>query len=66
MASGDDDNSSSFFSDDLDRNDSERDLYAILHINKDVRNKTEKYFSCYLLFYLFRQIQQQFNKLIVD
>jgi hypothetical protein len=40
MASGDDehydDNSSGFFSDDLDQNSTERDLYAILHINKDV------------------------------
>jgi len=40
MASGDDehhdDSSSGFFSDDLDQHDTERDLYAILHINKDV------------------------------
>jgi hypothetical protein len=40
MASGDDehfdDNSSGSFSDDLDQNSPERDLYAILHINKDV------------------------------
>jgi hypothetical protein len=40
MASGDDehfdDTSSGFFSDDLDQHDTERDLYAILHINKDV------------------------------
>ncbi|CAM4907402.1 unnamed protein product [Rotaria socialis] len=39
MASGDDenydDNSSGFFADDLDQHDTERDLYAILHINKD-------------------------------
>ncbi|UJR26249.1 hypothetical protein I4U23_007589 [Adineta vaga] len=39
MASGDnenhDDNSSDFFSDDLDVHDTERDLYATLHINKD-------------------------------
>ncbi|CAF4234565.1 unnamed protein product [Rotaria sp. Silwood2] len=37
MASNDDDSSSNFFTIDLERNDSERDLYAILHINKDVR-----------------------------
>jgi hypothetical protein len=40
MAAGDDehydDNSSGFFSDDLNQHDTERDLYAILHINKDV------------------------------
>ena len=40
MASGDDENyddtSSGFFPDDLDQHDHERDLYAILHINKDV------------------------------
>jgi hypothetical protein len=40
MASGDDeyqdDTSSGFFADDLDQHDTERDLYAILHINKDV------------------------------
>lgn len=41
MASGDydytdDDSSSGFFPDDLDQFDAERDLYALLHINKDV------------------------------
>jgi hypothetical protein len=37
MASNDDDESSSnFFTDNLERNDIERDLYAILHISKDV------------------------------
>ena len=40
MASADeeyyDDNSSGFFPDDLDQHDNERDLYAVLHINKDV------------------------------
>jgi hypothetical protein len=40
MASGDgeyyDDTSSGFFPDDLNQQDNERDLYAILHINKDV------------------------------
>ena len=40
MASGDDeyqdDSSSGFFPDDLDRSDPQRDLYAILHINRDV------------------------------
>ena len=42
MASGDndyaeDESSSGFFPDDLDQYDAERDLYAVLHINKDVR-----------------------------
>lgn len=45
MASGDDethdDTSSGFFPDDLEQHDHERDLYAILHINKDV---------CHLIF----------------
>ena len=40
MASGDDENyeenSSDFFSDELQSPDSERDLYAVLHISKDV------------------------------
>jgi hypothetical protein len=39
MASDNNDSSSNFFADDLDRNDTERDLYATLHINKDVRNE---------------------------
>jgi len=39
MASNDDNSSSNFFADELDRNDIERDLYALLHINKDVRNR---------------------------
>jgi hypothetical protein len=50
MASDDNDSSSNFFTDNLDRNDTERDLYAILHINKDVQN--EKLFSYYLIKYL--------------
>ena len=42
MASGDsdyadDDSSSGFFPDDLDQYDADRDLYAVLHINKDVK-----------------------------
>jgi hypothetical protein len=37
MASNDDNSSSSFFPDDLHRNAAERDLYALLHVNKDVR-----------------------------
>ena len=40
MASGDnehyDDTSSDFFANDLGQTDADRDLYAILHINKDV------------------------------
>ena len=37
MASNDDNESSSnFFTENLERNDNERDLYAILHISKDV------------------------------
>lgn len=41
MASGDsdyaeDESSSGFFHDDLDQYDADRDLYAVLHINKDV------------------------------
>ncbi len=39
MGSNDDNSSSNFFADELDRNDIERDLYAILHINKDVQNR---------------------------
>jgi hypothetical protein len=39
MGSNDDNSSSNFFADELDRNDIERDLYAILHNNKDVRNR---------------------------
>jgi hypothetical protein len=44
MASNDDDSSTNFSANDLDRNDTERDLYAILHINKDVRNRKKNYF----------------------
>ncbi len=39
MASNEDESSSNFFTDHPDRNDTERDLYAILHINKDVRTR---------------------------
>lgn len=49
MASGDDENydetSSGFFPDDLEQHDHERDLYAVLHINKDVSH----WFSTLLL-----------------
>jgi DnaJ-class molecular chaperone len=49
MASADDDTSSSFFPDDLDRNDTERDLYAILHINKDVRKSKNIFHIIYYI-----------------
>lgn len=49
MSSGDDENydetSSGFFPDDLEQHDHERDLYAVLHINKDVSH----WFSTLLL-----------------
>ena len=37
MASDDNDFSFNFSMNDLDRNNTERDLYAILHIHKEVR-----------------------------
>jgi hypothetical protein len=64
MASNDDESSSNFFTDHPDRNDTERDLYAILHINKDVR--TKKRFCKLFNSLFFRRTQQQYNKLIVD
>jgi len=50
MASGDDeyydDTSSGFFPDDLEQHDTERDLYAILHINKDVKIRLFSRIEC--------------------
>jgi len=70
MATNDDDGdySSNVFSE-FGRNDNERDLYAILLINKDVRKKQIIVFV--FLFSLvkntiFRLMQRQFNKHIVD
>jgi hypothetical protein len=66
MASNDDDSSSNFFTNDLDQNDTERDLYAILHISKDVRTRKLFLYICFFNKLFFRLIQQQFNKPIVD
>lgn len=54
MASGDNDNqddgSSGFFPDDLESYDAERDLYAILHVDRDVRCQNSRRFSIERLF----------------
>ena len=59
MASDDNDP----YSNNLDRNDSERDLYAVLHISKDVRDSKSKFLSSKnQSVTVFRPIQQPFNK----
>lgn len=72
MASGDndyqDDSSSGFFTDDLDQIDSERDLYATLHINRDVRNINQVFHRKipFVNLSIRRLMQLLYNKLIVD
>ncbi|CAF3668708.1 unnamed protein product [Rotaria sordida] len=72
MASGDgeqyDDNSSGFFSDDLDQHDTERDLYAILHINKDADATTiqQAYRRLTLLYHPDKHIDPRNKQLAMD
>jgi DnaJ family protein C protein 11 len=72
MASGDgeyyDDTSSGFFPDDLDQQDNERDLYAILHINKDANATTiqQAYRRLTLLYHPDKHIDPRNKQLAMD
>ncbi|CAF0971981.1 unnamed protein product [Adineta steineri] len=72
MASDDDeyndDTSSGFFADDLDQHDSERDLYAILHINKDADVATiqQAYRRLTLLYHPDKHIEPRNKQLAMD
>ncbi|CAF3831002.1 unnamed protein product [Rotaria magnacalcarata] len=72
MASGDgenyEDNSSGFFADDLDQHDTERDLYAILHINKDADAVTiqQAYRRLTLLYHPDKHVEPRNKQLAMD
>ncbi|CAF4503881.1 unnamed protein product, partial [Rotaria magnacalcarata] len=68
MASNDKDSSSNFFTNDLDRNDIERNLYAILHINKDADTTAiqQAYRRLTLLYHPDKHIDQQNKQLAMD
>ncbi|CAF0936200.1 unnamed protein product [Rotaria sordida] len=68
MASNNDDSSSNFFTNDLDRNDSERDLYAILHISKDADTTTiqQAYRRLTLLYHPDKHTDSRNKQLAVD
>ncbi|CAF1039354.1 unnamed protein product [Adineta steineri] len=72
MASDDDeyndDTSSGFFANDLDQHDSERDLYAILHINKDADVATiqQAYRRLTLLYHPDKHIEPRNKQLAMD